>query len=215
LTKVFSNNGGSSLDELDEVVVIGYGEQRRSEVTGAISSVTADEFQNFNATSFEQVLQGRAPGVQISATSGALGTPITVNVRGVSSINSSSQPLFIVDGIPLNTSDDALGTDLSGSGGFSGQNPLSNINPNDIASVEILKDASATAIYGARAANGVVLITTKRGAVGKPRVTLNYYAGFTDHTPIPEYLDGEGFTELWNANIDGAEHIESGSIPYI
>lgn len=189
--------------ELNKVVVVGYGEADRRELTGSVSSISGKSLENFNVSNFEQVLQGRAAGVQVSQTAGTLGSPITVRVRGVSSINASSQPLYVIDGIPITSG--AQGTNLgSAANTGGGQNALQNINPNDIESIEILKDASATAVYGARAANGVILITTKKGKAGKPRVNINYYAGFTDHTELPDYLNGEQFTQLWNSGLQNA-----------
>lgn len=145
---------------LEEVVVVGYGTQLKSQLTGAISSISSKEIEAIPVTSADQALQGRAAGVDVITSSHAPGATATIRVRGVSSIQASNDPLFVVDGIPI-------------SGG------LSDINPNIIESMEVLKDASATAIYGARGAGGVILITTKRGSAGKTRITYDTYVGFS------------------------------------
>ena len=164
---------------LDEVVVIGYGSRRKSDLTGAVSSVTSDELRTSVTTNIDQALQGRVAGVQVTQNSGQPGGAASIRIRGSNSITGSSEPLYVIDGIPFQGD----GTSVSGfdwAGGANGQNrvnPLSTINPNDIVRIEVLKDASATAIYGARAANGVVLITTKRGQEGTSKITYNtYYA---------------------------------------
>ena len=138
---------------LDEIVVVGYGVQRKSEITGAISSVKAQDIQDLVSSSFESQLAGRSSGVQVSS-SGVIGEAPKINIRGVASINSGTDPLYVVDGVPYSS---------SGSGSNVDVNPLSDLNPNDIESFEILKDGAASAIYGSRAANGVILITTKKG----------------------------------------------------
>src|SRR5690606_5351572 len=137
---------------LDEFVVVGYGVQRKSDVTGSISSVKGDAVANLASPSFVQQLAGSAAGVQIKNTYGILGSPPQIRIRGVNSISSGTQPLVVVDGVPVFTGN---------TGGFTPANALGDINPNDIESYEILKDGAATAIYGSRAANGVLLITTK------------------------------------------------------
>lgn len=164
---------------LDEVVVIGYGTQKKSDLTGAVSSITSDELRNSVTTNIDQALQGRVAGVQVTQNSGQPGGAASIRIRGSNSITGSSEPLYVIDGIPFQGD----GVSVSGfdwAGGANGQNrvnPLSTINPNDIVRIEVLKDASATAIYGARAANGVVLITTKRGEEGTAKISYNgYYA---------------------------------------
>ncbi|WP_339904351.1 TonB-dependent receptor plug domain-containing protein [uncultured Cyclobacterium sp.] len=146
---------------LEEVVVTSYGDQTRREVTGAIASVKGEIFQDLPMQSFDRAMQGRVAGVQVTSSSGQPGGTLTVQVRGVGSINAGTEPLYIVDGVQI-----ASGA-LSGQGS---QNALSSINPSDIESIEVFKDAAAAAIYGAQAANGVVLITTKKGKLGKTRV---------------------------------------------
>jgi len=176
---------------LDEVVVTGYGAQSRKTITSSIVQVDGELVEDIATYSFENALQGRVAGVNITANSGTLGAGINVRVRGIASINADNQPLFVVDGVPL---EGLTGQALGGPG----TNPLVNINPNDIASFEVLKDAAATAIYGARGSNGVVIITTKSGRQGKPRVELNYYAGFSEPTATWDLLNGEQYAELWN-----------------
>lgn len=165
---------------LDEYVVIGYGSMRRSDMTGSVVSVGEEELRGSIATSLDMALQGRAAGVQVTPTSGQPGGGVSVRIRGASSVSGTNEPLYIIDGIPV--SGDARGTAMgfSWAGGGDGQSTvsgLSGINPNDIVSIEILKDASATAIYGSRAANGVVLITTRQGQAGVPRVEFSTYLG--------------------------------------
>ena len=141
--------------QLDEVVVVGYGQQLERTLTGNIARVTARELEDQTVLSVEQALQGRMAGVDIQTQSGKLGQGIQVRVRGASSVSASNQPLYVIDGIPVTTQN------LSSS--EAATNPMADINPNDIESIQVLKDASAAAIYGARASNGVVLITTKSG----------------------------------------------------
>ncbi len=156
--------------QLDEVVVVGYGTMKKRDLSGAVSQVRADELLRANpASSINLAIQGKLAGVQVSQNDGAPGGGINIQIRGINSFGSSTQPLYIVDGIPFE-----VGSTSSATGGSDGSDPTSNplamINPHDIESMEILKDASATAIYGSRGANGVVLITTKKGKSGKPRV---------------------------------------------
>lgn len=160
--------------ELSNVVIIGYGTAKKSDLTGSVVSVKAEELRAIPATSLDQQLQGRAAGVQVTQISGKPGAETSIRIRGTSSINAGNEPLYVLDGMLVNSD----GGDMS-AGGTRGPriSPLSSINPSDIESIEILKDASATAMYGARGANGVVLITTKRGRTGKGKVTLETYQG--------------------------------------
>lgn len=158
---------------LDEVMVVGYGTMKRSDLTGSVASVSADQMKNSLNTSLDQALQGRAAGVQVTQNSGAPGGGISVSIRGVNSFN-GNEPLYVIDGIPI-------------SGNSSGNtSALANINPSDIVSMEVLKDASATAIYGTRAANGVILITTKQGQAGATKIT---YEGYYAFQQLPNELD--------------------------
>jgi TonB-dependent SusC/RagA subfamily outer membrane receptor len=157
---------------LDEIVVIGYGTARKSDLTGAVSGVKEAELMERPAPSINQQLSGRLPGVQVNTNSGRPGGRTTVRIRGFSSINSSNNPLYVVDGVML-----PQGT------GDQFSNPIDYINPNDIVNVEVLKDASSTAIYGARGANGVILVSTRKGKAGESRVT--YDAQFSVNTIGP------------------------------
>lgn len=153
---------------LEEVVVVGYQQRRKRDEAGAISTVRARDIENLPNPTIDKALQGRAAGVLVQANNGIPGGAINVRIRGVGSFNAGTQPLYIVDGVQLNTRSDA---------NFTQSNPLSFLNPNDIESVDILKDAASAAIYGAQASNGVVIITTKKGKSGKTRFSFNVYAG--------------------------------------
>lgn len=182
----------SSGSNLNEVVVVGYGTARRKDLTGSVASVKAKDFNQGIVTAPDQLIQGKVAGVQVINNSGAPGGATTIRIRGISSIRSGNQPLFVVDGVPLSGGSPApgLGTAL---GGAPGDNPLNFLNPNDIASMEVLKDASATAIYGSRGANGVVIITTKKGQSGAPKIEFNTSASVSSIMKKLEVLDGNGF----------------------
>jgi TonB-linked SusC/RagA family outer membrane protein len=160
------------LFNVEEVVVVAYGIQQKRDVAGAVATVKGDVIKTVPVQSFDQALQGRAAGVNITMPNGVLNNPPVIRIRGVNSISSSSSPLIVVDGVPVFTGN------VSGSNAYA--NALSDINPSDIASMDILKDASATALFGSRAASGVILITTKRGVQGKTRVTYDGYIGYTE-----------------------------------
>ena len=168
---------------LGEVVVIGYGSQQRKDVTGAISSVSSKDFQRGNITSPEQLIAGKVAGVQITSNSGQPGAGSTIRIRGGASLNASNDPLIVIDGVPLAPARNSDGTSaIPGS-----SDPLALINPNDIESFTILKDANATAIYGSRASNGVILITTRKGRGGKPVINFisqNSVANVTDYVNV-------------------------------
>lgn len=153
---------------LDEVVVVGYGQMKRSDLTGSVVSVSDAAIKKSVPTSIDQVLQGRAAGVQIQANTGMPGGSSAIRIRGVNSLNATNQPIFVIDGVIVDSSSSDNGT----------SNPLSSINPSDIVSMDVLKDASATAIYGARASNGVIMITTKRGKAGEGSITYDGYVGW-------------------------------------
>ncbi|WP_028668533.1 SusC/RagA family TonB-linked outer membrane protein [Runella zeae] len=174
---------------LSEIVVTGYGSQIKRDLTGNIAQVKSKDIENMPTPSVDAALQGKAAGVFVNSGSGKLGQGITVRVRGNSSISASSQPLYVVDGIPVTSGDQ------SNYGGET--NPLADINPNDIESIEILKDASAAAIYGARAANGVVLISTKRGKAGKTNISFNYQAGVAQATRRLPFLNTEQYEKFY------------------
>lgn len=166
---------------LDEVQIVAFGEQRKRDLTGSISSIKPDAIRANTAASPDVALQGRAAGVQITQAGGTPGGAVRINVRGVASINSNAQPLIVIDGIPV--INQAFGT-----GGVA-MNPLSEINPDDIESMEILKDAAASVLYGSRAANGVMLITTKKGKSGKPTFDVSYQEGVTNATNRVKLVD--------------------------
>lgn len=167
---------------LDEVVIIGYGSMKKSDLTGSVSSMDAEELDGMVVLNADQMLQGRVAGVQVTQNSGAPGGAASIRIRGASSINNSNEPLYVIDGIPFNGD----GTDIGGfawAGGTNGQtkvNPLSTISPSDIVSMDILKDASSTAIYGAAGANGVVIIKTRRGEKGEAKVNYEGYFAFQE-----------------------------------
>ncbi|MTH15771.1 TonB-dependent receptor [Flavobacterium sp. LC2016-01] len=205
----------SSSEDLKEVVVIGYGTQKKKDVNGAISSVKSADIENLKQVSIDQMLQGKAAGVSVTNNSGQPGGAASVRVRGTTSITGTNEPLYVIDGVPI--SGDATGKSTSGqtlagkdgfsSSGGSGNNamsPLSMINPNDIESMDILKDASATAIYGSRGANGVIIITTKQGKKGTGKVSYENYTSFASVTnkldvlTLPEYATLKtNLAKLW------------------
>jgi TonB-linked SusC/RagA family outer membrane protein len=166
----------SNAADLSEIVVVGYGTQKKSQLTGAISSVGAKEIQELPITNARQALQGRAAGVDVVQNGSRPGAGVSVRIRARRSINASNDPLYVVDGIPL-------------AGG------IDDINPNDIVGMEVLKDASATAIYGSRGANGVVIVTTKRGKPGKTTVSLDSYYGISEPQGLIDVMDGPQFAE--------------------
>ncbi len=174
---------------LQEVVVVGYGTQSQRTRIQAASVIRADEFTNTPILSPTQALQGRAAGVNMVNSSGLLGAAPNVQVRGASSLLGGTQPLYVVDGVPLN--DDVLS---GAQGGGTGLSPLLDLNPNDIESLTVLKDAAAVAIYGSRGTNGVIIIKTKRGTNNaKTRINLDYYTGISNPTSLPDLLNGDQF----------------------
>jgi len=179
---------------LDDVVVVGYGTQRKGDVTGAIASFDAKNLNERPITRVDQALVGQLAGVQVKQTTGVPGKGFSVQVRGAGSITANNEPLYVLDGFPLEAAAQTA------AGGFAAGSPLDNINPNDIENIEVLKDAAAAAIYGSRAANGVVLITTKKGRSGKPKFTLSGYTGVSEKVRGLDMLS----TEEW---IDRAAEI--------
>lgn len=174
---------------LNEVVVVGYGTQERREITGSVASIDSKSIENLVSPSFESQLAGRAPGVQVTTPSGILGAAPIIRIRGVNSITSSASPLIVIDGVPVVDADRSA---------INSANPLANINPADIASFEVLKDGSASAIYGSRAANGVILITTKRGTEGKAKVRYSTSMGINEEVSRFDVLTGDQFVEIAN-----------------
>lgn len=179
---------------LNEVVVVGYGSQRVQDATGSVASVGTEDFNKGVISSPEQLLQGRVSGVQITPSSGEPGAGVTINIRGASSIRSGNNPLFVVDGVPLDNGGTSGGLNY-GAEGSSARNPLAFLNPNDIENISVLKDASAAAIYGSRGANGVVLITTKKGSAGQG---LQFMASTSVASVADRYdlLNANDFLEL-------------------
>ena len=196
---------------LDEVVAIGYGVSKRSTVTGSISSVKAEDLPKAANASVNNMLSGRASGVQVSQTSAQPGGGVSVIIRGAGSDQAGNQPLYVIDGFPINNSSVDPG---DGDYSVGSRDPLSTINPNDIESIEILKDAASTAIYGARAANGVILITTKRGAEGKTKVNLSYTGSVQRIDRYFDMLNAKEFMQY--SNILGKEQylISNNQYPY-
>ena len=177
---------------LNEVVVVGYGTMRKSDLTGAVTQVDNKAFEKSVSTSIDQVLQGRAAGVQIQANTGTPGGSSTIRIRGTNSLNASSQPIFVIDGVIID----------SDGGDDGNSNPLAGINPSDILTMDILKDASATAIYGSRASNGVIMITTKRGKSGEATLTYDGYIGWQQ---MPRKLDVLNLRQYAEHNNDIAD----------
>lgn len=185
-----------SKSELEEVVVVGYGTQKKKLATGSMSSIKTDNFTERPISRVDQGLVGQIAGVRVKQTSGLPGQPFSINIRGTGSISAGNEPLYVIDGFPIHTE----GTNSSG--GFSNGSPLDNMNPNDIASIEVLKDAAAAAIYGSRASNGVVLITTKKGKAGKPKFTFNTYTGVNKEAKRVDMLNAEQWIARAKTMID-------------
>jgi len=183
---------------LEDVVVIGYGAQKKKSVTGAVSSFNASKLQERPIQRLDQGLVGQLAGVTVKQTTGVPGRAFSIQIRGSGSISGGNEPLYVIDGFPLSVNSSNVS-----SGNFSTGNPLDNINPNDIERIEVLKDAAAAAIYGSRASNGVVLITTKRGQAGKAKVSFNAYAGYNQAQRKLEMMNGDQWiaqaTEVINA----------------
>ncbi|MBC6110251.1 SusC/RagA family TonB-linked outer membrane protein [Pedobacter fastidiosus] len=180
-------DGDSKL--LEEVVVTGFGlRQAKKDVTGSTSTISGKDIENLPVQSVDRAIQGKLAGVQVTSTSGIPGAAINVRIRGVGSINAGNNPLYVVDGVQVNAGDFTSSTTSA--------NALSALNPDDIESLTVLKDASAAAIYGASGANGVVIITTKRGKPGKTQLNVNTYQGYNDFISNPELLNGPQWVQL-------------------
>ena len=191
----------SNSGKLQEVVVVGYGTQRRKDVTGSIATVKGSEIASKPVQSFEQALGGKAAGVQITVPNGVLNTPPVFRIRGTNSISLSSYPLIVVDGVPSFTGDFSS-TNSAG-------NALASINPSDIESIDIAKDAASSAIYGSRAANGVVFITTKRGRAGKTKITYNGSVSWSKAYGLPQELNAAQYTDYKNLAASNNGNINS------
>lgn len=197
-------NGKSQLDvklvvdnrQLNEVIVVGYGTQKKSDLTGAVSSLDSKEFNKGVQTSVDQLIAGRAAGVQITQASAEPGGGVTIRIRGANSINANNEPLYVIDGLPIDNSPVVPNSPVITDGAV--RNPLNALNPADIESIEILKDASATAIYGSRGANGVILVTTKKGTKGKLKVNYNAYTAFQNVTKTIPMLNTQQYISLLN-----------------
>jgi TonB-dependent starch-binding outer membrane protein SusC len=173
-------------NSLGEVVVVGYGTTKKTNLTGNVAQINSKQIENLPVLTTEQAIQGRAAGVFVESGNGKVGQGVKMRIRGSSSVSAGNEPLYVIDGIPMTSS-------------FStnSPNPLADINFNDVESIEILKDASAAAIYGARASNGVVLLTTKRGKAGKTNFTLNYFTGTSEPTNRRGFLNTAQYVELF------------------
>jgi len=191
---------------LGEVVVLGFTQQKRKDLTGAVSSINLDEYSDNTLPAVQTALQGSTSGVNVTKSSGTPGGGIDVRVRGTTSINASSQPLYVVDGIPI--IDDNVDFTQDGVGNAQ-LSVIADLNPDEIESMEVLKDAATAAIYGSRAANGVVLITTKKGKEGKAQINFNASRGSQNPVRRIDVVDGptyiEYITEIFGANIVGTE----------
>jgi iron complex outermembrane receptor protein len=180
---------------LGEVVVIGYGEVKKEDLTGAVAALGTKDFNKSVVNSPQDLLVGRVAGVQIISNSGAPGSGSTIRIRGGGSVGASNDPLIVIDGFPVDNGE------VKGM-----SNPLASIHPNDIESVSVLKDASATAIFGSRASNGVILITTKRGKAGKPQINYNGTFSFSKPIKFIDVYDGDEYRALT------AKLVEAGTV---
>lgn len=198
------------IQQLSEVIVVGYGTQRKVDVTGSIASLGAKDLESKPLPSFEAALAGKAAGVQVIQGSGIAGSAISIRVRGSSSISGSPEPLYVLDGVPITSGD------FSRSGGkqiASNTNALTSLNPNDIADIQVLKDAAAAAIYGSRASNGVVLITTKRGKTGKGKIDVGYFAGFNEETVRMDLLNASEWVQLYQEAWENDGNVGAAPLP--
>lgn len=201
---------------MDEVVVVGYGSVKKRDLTGSVSSIRSEELLQSNQSGINQALQGRMAGVVVQQADGAPGAGVSIQIRGANSFTTSTEPLYIVDGIPFNAGEAPA---PSAYGDKQRNNPLSLINTKDIASIEVLKDASATAIYGSRAANGVVIITTKSGR-SKAHIDFSTNLGISQVVKLIDVLDAATYAEFRNETVingytyDGKEYVPDSSLPY-
>ena len=184
---------------LDEVVVVGYGTMKKSDLTGSVSQLKSEDFKSGNDLSAQQLMQGAFAGVNISQNSGKPGGSTTIRVRGGTSVNASNEPFYVIDGVPI---DAAAGSSQSNISTYTNNyfdqetaNPLSLLNPNDIESIDVLKDASATAIYGSRGANGVIMVTTKKGKAGVQQLNYGYSVGFSTSAKKLDMLSADQYRQ--------------------
>jgi len=195
-------NMAEDANSLNDVVVVGYGTQKRREISGSIASVKGAEIANLTTASVDRAIQGKAAGVQINSSNGLPGGATEVRIRGTGSINAGNDPLYIVDGVQI--------TSASRTVNLASSNPLSTINPNDIESVEILKDAAAASIYGAQAGNGVIIITTKSGKSGKVKINFGAYYGITELVQGIDLLNGPEWVALSRESIVNTGNLVGG-----
>jgi len=181
---------------LSDVVVIGYGTVKRKEVTGSVGSVSGALLAERPVASFDQALAGRVTGVQVTTSSGVLGSAPKIRIRGTNSISNGSDPLYVIDGVPIITGNQ--------SGFTTGNNPLGDINPNDIQSVDVLKDGAATAIYGSRASGGVIIVTTRKGVIGTPKISYNAWFGSASPAKRFDLLKAADFVTIANEKLTNA-----------
>lgn len=194
----------TDINQLTEVIITGAGERDKDSYTGSITAVGADKIENRPVATVDQVLQGSVPGLQLSASSGTPGSVQNIRIRGRSSITAGNEPLYVIDGIPVYTGENDVSTSTSG------LSVLSSLNPNDIESMSVLKDATATAIYGARGANGVIIITTKKGKAGKPLVSFSAQTGFVSRAVEgPKMLNAAQREELYYESLVNAGYASS------
>lgn len=184
-----------SAADLSEVVVTGYSVQQKREVGGAITKISGEQFENQPMATFQKALQGRASGVQVAASNGIPGGAINIQIRGLGSFTGGTSPLYIVDGVQLSASTFS---------GYTQTNTLSGLNPNDIASLEVLKDAASTSIYGAQGANGVVIITTKKGKAGNTKFGFNYYTGLVEQMRVYNTLNTQEYYQMRTEAVQNA-----------
>lgn len=189
----------SVVSSLDEVIVVGYGTKTKRDVISSISRVSAKDFENQPLPTFEQALQGRSTGVYINSGSGKLGQGLKIRVRGISSISADQQPFMVIDGIPVASQALSSSTEPD--------NPLAALNPDDIESIEVLKDASSAAMYGARASNGVLLVTTKSGKLGKTKTSVGISNGWSSPTRLQKFLNAAQYKELFTAAAENMEYV--------
>jgi TonB-linked SusC/RagA family outer membrane protein len=206
--------------ELDEVVIVGYGKTKRKDLTGSVVSIKSEEMLKSNPVSLEQSIQGKAAGVFVTQTDGAPGAGMSIQIRGTNSFLGGTEPLYVIDGVPMDA-DNSSSTPASGSSYEQAKiNALSFLSPSDIESIEILKDASATAIYGSRGANGVVIITTKKGSLNQDKIDLNVITSLSEISKKYHLLNAEQFANYQNEaylNSDkylGTNYQALGTIPY-
>ncbi len=198
----------ADVKSLKEILVVGYGTQTKKESIGSIVKINNDKIMDMPVPSFEAALQGKAPGIQVIQSSGIAGSGSVIRIRGIGSVSAGGDPLYVVDGIPI-TQDPFLNGDRGGQN----NNPLSTINPNDIESIDVLKDASAAGIYGSRGANGVILITTKRGKTGKPSFNFSTRAGISTPSRKIKFLDSKQWLQLYQEAWDNDGKVGVPTLP--